>query len=212
MSFEPSIDLVTTEGTFSIDGQSFEVENNVFLVGGDEEVVVIDAAHSAAAIIDALGTRRLASIVATHGHNDHINAAGELRAATGAPVLLHPDDLALWREVYGEAESPDGWLFDGEVIRAGPVSLEVLHTPGHTPGGCCLHDVEHGVVFSGDTLFRGGPGATGRRWSDFPTIIESIRRRLLALPAATRVLPGHGEETTVGAEAPHLEEWIARGH
>jgi glyoxylase-like metal-dependent hydrolase (beta-lactamase superfamily II) len=113
--------------------------------------------------------------------------------------------------VYADAV-PDGELGDGEELRAGGTVLRVLHTPGHTPGGCCLYDAESGTVFSGDTLFRGGPGATGRSWSDFPTIVESITTRLLVLPPATRVLTGHGDETSIGDEAPHLEEWIARGY
>ena len=89
-----------------------------------------------------------------------------------------------------------------------------LHTPGHSPGSVCflLERSDRARVFSGDTLFKGGPGATGRSFSDFPTIIESIRDRLLTLPADTMVRTGHGDPTTIGAEAPHLEEWIARGH
>lgn len=225
---------LTTSGLFSLDGQDFEVENNVWIVGDSSEVLVIDAPHSAAAIARAVGNRRVVAIVATHGHNDHINAAVELRELVSAPVLLHPDDLPLWRDVYGSSSlsspaaspaasldaspdgapdaSPDGELSEGLVVSAGGVSLAVLHTPGHTPGGCCLYDGESGVLFSGDTLFRGGPGATGRSWSDFPTIIESIRSKLLSLPPETRVLTGHGDETRIGEEAPHLEEWIARGH
>jgi glyoxylase-like metal-dependent hydrolase (beta-lactamase superfamily II) len=211
---------LTTSGTFSLDGQDFDVENNVWIVGSAAdategvraEVVVVDAPHSASAIAEAVGDLRVVAIVATHGHNDHINAAVELRRAVDAPVLLHPADLPLWRQVYGPGAEPDGLLDDDMVLSAGGVSLTVLHTPGHTPGGCCLYDAVGGVLFSGDTLFKGGPGATGRSWSDFPTIIESIRRRLLVLPADTRVLTGHGESTRIGDEAPHLDEWIERGH
>ena len=94
----------------------------------------------------------------------------------------------------------------------GPVPLSVLHTPGHSPGGVCLFAPEAGLVFSGDTLFQGGPGATGRSFSDFGTIVESIRHRLLVLPPTTVVHTGHGDDTTIGDEAPHLDEWIARGH
>lgn len=208
---------LSTSGIFSLDGEDFEVENNVWIVGGvvrpgtRPEVIIVDAPHSAAAIAAAVQGMRVVAIVATHGHNDHINAAVELRETVGAPILLHRADLALWREVYADA-LPDGDLEDGMVLAVGGVSLSVLHTPGHTPGGCCLYDADRGVVYSGDTLFRGGPGATGRSWSDFPTIIESIRDRLLVLPPDTRVLTGHGDSTMIGVEAPHLEEWIARGH
>lgn len=205
------IERVVTAGTFSLDGQDFAVENNVYLVGDDTAVLAIDAAHDAAPILERLGGRRLVAIVATHGHNDHINAAVPLAQATGAPILIHADDAMLW-EVVAPSRRPDGALVDKAVLEAGGVRLEVLHTPGHTPGGCCLYDAAAGVLFSGDTLFRGGPGATGRRYSDFATIVAAIRDRLLVLAPETRVLPGHGEETTIGDEAPHLAEWLARGY
>jgi glyoxylase-like metal-dependent hydrolase (beta-lactamase superfamily II) len=151
------------------------------------------------------------AIVCTHGHNDHVNAAAAVAEPTGAPVLLHPDDLMLWHDVYPERE-PDAGLADGEVVRVAGDDLRVLHTPGHSPGGVCLWWEAGGAVFSGDTLFNGGPGATGRSFSDFGTIVESIRTRLLVLPAATTVHTGHGDDTSIGDEAPHLDEWIARGH
>jgi glyoxylase-like metal-dependent hydrolase (beta-lactamase superfamily II) len=205
------IEQVVTSGTFSLDGQDFEVDNNIWLVGDDREVLVIDAAHDHRPIVEAVGSRRTVGIVATHGHNDHINAAAALADQLGAPIWLHPDDRPLWDQVY-PSRPPDADLADGLGFDVGGSSLRIIHTPGHTPGGCSLHDADLGVVFTGDTLFRGGPGATGRSFSDFPTIIDSIRHRLLTLPPGTRALPGHGEETVIGDEAPHLEEWIARGH
>ena len=201
------IERVVTSGIFSLDGGDFEVDNNIWIVGDDTEVVVIDAAHDHRPIAEAVGDRRTVAIVATHGHNDHINAAVALAGALGAPVWLHPDDRMLWDVVYPD-RPPDAGLADGMTVGAGGTTLSVLHTPGHSPGGCCLHDETGAVLFSGDTLFHGGPGATGRSFSDFPTIIDSIRGRLLVLPEATRVLTGHGDETTIGAEAPHLPEWI----
>jgi glyoxylase-like metal-dependent hydrolase (beta-lactamase superfamily II) len=201
------IERVVTSGIFSLDGEDFEVDNNIWVVGDDAEVVVIDAAHDHRPIVEAVGGRRTVAIVATHGHNDHINAADALADALHAPVWLHPDDLLLWDAVYPD-RAPDGVLADGMAVVAGDTTLTVIHTPGHSPGGCCLYDRAGGVLFSGDTLFNGGPGATGRSFSDFPTIIDSIRDRLLVLPGSTRVLTGHGDETTIGDEAPHLPDWI----
>lgn len=204
------IERVVTSGIFSLDGQDFEVDNNVWLVGDDAEVIVVDAAHDAAKIVDVLSDRRVVAIVCTHGHNDHVNAVRDLVAATGAPVHLHPDDKMLWDVVNEGVDFIP--LTDGDQIEVGGTVLEVLHTPGHSPGSVCLSAPELGVLISGDTLFCGGPGATGRSYSDFPTILASIRERLLTLPAQTRVLTGHGDETTIGAEAGSYDEWVARGH
>jgi glyoxylase-like metal-dependent hydrolase (beta-lactamase superfamily II) len=200
---------VTTSGVFSLDGEDFDVENNVWIVGDDHEVIVIDAAHDADAIIDAVSGREVRAVVCTHAHNDHINVAGIVAASLGAPVRLHPDDLMLWHVVY-PGVVPEA-LADGDRLTIGGITLEVIHTPGHSPGGVCLWSSELDVLFSGDTLFRGGPGATGRSFSDFPTILESIRERLLALPPQTRVLTGHGDETTIGDEATDYDDWVARG-
>jgi glyoxylase-like metal-dependent hydrolase (beta-lactamase superfamily II) len=204
------VDRVVTSGTFELDGGSWEVDNNVWVVGDDEECLVIDAAHDAGAVLDAVGGRRVLGILCTHGHNDHVNAVPELVEATGASAHLHPDDRVLWDQ--SQSEPPGAELSDGQVLRVGDVELTVLHTPGHAPGACCFHAPALGVLFSGDTLFQGGPGATGRSYSDFPTIIASIRTRLLELPSETVVLTGHGDPTTIGDEAPHLQEWIERGH
>ncbi|HUR76907.1 MAG TPA: MBL fold metallo-hydrolase [Acidimicrobiales bacterium] len=209
-----TIELVTTDGVFRLDGGEWDVTNNIWIVGDDRDVIVVDAAHDASAIVAAVGGRRVRSIALTHGHNDHINAAVALQDAVDAPILLHPGDAMLWRDVYSSRE-PDRWLADGEVLKAGRDELGVLHTPGHSPGGCCFvlgDGGRGGHVFSGDTLFCGGPGATGRSHSDFSTIVESIRTRLLSLAPETVVHTGHGETTTVGAEAPQLEEWVRRGH
>jgi glyoxylase-like metal-dependent hydrolase (beta-lactamase superfamily II) len=205
------VERVRTRGVFSLDGEDLEVENNVWLVGDDDRVVVVDAAHDAQPIVEAVAGRDVLVVVATHGHNDHINVAVEVGYSLGAPVALHPADRMLWDQVHPNHE-PDLALADGDRFDLDGHRLEVLHTPGHSPGGVCLHLVPQGRVFSGDTLFRGGPGATGRRFSNFPTIIDSIRTRLLPLPEASVVHPGHGEDTTIGSEAPHLAEWIARGH
>ncbi|MFF4093582.1 MBL fold metallo-hydrolase [Streptomyces sp. NPDC001834] len=205
------IDHLVTSGIFALDGGEWNVDNNVWIVGDDTEAIVIDAAHDADAIETALNGRALRAIVCTHAHNDHIDAAPALAAATGAPILLHPDDLPLWKRTHPDRD-PDGELTDGQELRIAGTTLTVLHTPGHAPGAVCLYAPGLGTVFTGDTLFQGGPGATGRSFSDFPTIIESIRERLLTLPPETTVRTGHGDSTAIGAEAPHLDEWIARGH
>jgi glyoxylase-like metal-dependent hydrolase (beta-lactamase superfamily II) len=205
------VDRVITSGTFSLDGGTWEVDNNVWVVGNDAECVVVDAAHDAEAILAAVGDRKLAAIICTHAHDDHINQVGALKEATGAPTYLHPDDRVLWDQFYSEA-TPDEDLADGQEIDAGGVRLQVLHTPGHAPGACCLYAPDLGVVFSGDTMFQGGPGATGRSYSDFPTIVDSITDKLLSLPEETVVYTGHGDATRIGDEAPHRQEWIDRGH
>ncbi|MDX2408812.1 MBL fold metallo-hydrolase [Streptomyces microflavus] len=205
------IDHLVTSGTFALDGGEWDVDNNVWIVGDDTEAIVIDAAHDAAAIEAALGGRTLRAIVCTHAHNDHIDAAPALAEATGAPILLHPDDLELWGQTHPD-RAPDAELTDGQELEVAGTTLKVLHTPGHAPGGICLYAPGLATVFTGDTLFQGGPGATGRSFSSFPTIIDSIRDRLLTLPGDTTVRTGHGDPTTIGAEAPQLDDWIKRGH
>lgn len=205
------IEHLVTTGTFSLDGGTWDVDNNVWIVGDEEEAVVIDAAHDDAAIAAAVGDRRLVAVVCTHAHDDHIDAAPALADRYGAPILLHPDDLELWKLTHPERE-PDGQLTDGGTVSVAGVELTVLHTPGHCRGAVSLHAPALGTVFTGDTLFAGGPGATGRSFSDFPTIVKSIQERLLTLPDDTVVRTGHGDATTIGAEAPHVQEWIDRGH
>ena len=200
------IDNVITSGIFSLDGEDFEVDNNIWLVGDDDEVIVVDAAHDQRPIVAGVGSRRVVAVVCTHGHNDHINAAVPLAEGVGAPIWVHPDDRMLWDVVWPD-RAPDAELVDGQVIEVGGSNLEVLHTPGHSPGGCCLHASADGVVFSGDTLFNGGPGATGRSFSDYGTIVASIRDRLLVLDPATVVHTGHGGSTTIGDEAERSGDW-----
>ena len=193
------IDKVVISGVFSLDGQDFDVENNVWLVGDDDEVLVVDAPHDPAPIVEAVAGRRVTAIVLTHGHNDHINAAPALRNAVGAPIWFHPQDRMLWDAVH-PGSAPDRDLTSGTRLRVAGAELVVLHTPGHSPGSICLHAPELGTVFTGDTLFKGGPGATGRLYSNGDLIVHSIRSELLTLPGDTVVRTGHGDDTTIAAE------------
>jgi glyoxylase-like metal-dependent hydrolase (beta-lactamase superfamily II) len=201
-------ELVTTNGIFAIDGNEWEVTNNIWIVGNDREVAIIDAAHDAEAILDAVHGRRVKAILLTHGHNDHVNAAIAVQDVVDAPIYLHPADDLLFDAVY-PGMLPDKALVEGDKFLVGGEQLRVVHTPGHSPGCCCFATT--GRVFSGDTLFCGGPGATATSTGNFTDIIESIRTKLFILPPHTIVHTGHGESTTIGAELPQLEEWIARG-
>lgn len=205
-----SVARARTAGTFTLDGETVVVENNVFVIGDAREALIVDAPHRVAPILEAVAGRKVVAIVCTHGHNDHVNCAPELSQAVDAPVALHPADRMLWDQVHPDV-APDRWLADGDRFEVGGAVLQVLHTPGHSPGSVCLHWPEGGLLFSGDTLFQGGPGATSRSYSDFGTIIRSITTRLLTLPPATSVRTGHGDETTIGEEAPQLDEWVRRG-
>jgi glyoxylase-like metal-dependent hydrolase (beta-lactamase superfamily II) len=193
-----------TSGTFSLDGETFDVDNNVWVVGNDEECVVIDAPHDVEAILEVVDGRRVEAILCTHAHDDHVRMAPALREATGAVVLLHPDDRPLWELTHPDA-TWDGELADGQELPVAGIPLTVLHTPGHAPGAVCFYSLDLQCVFTGDTLFHGGPGATGRSYSDRPTLVGSIRAKLMALPPETVVHTGHGEDTTIGAEAGNLD-------
>lgn len=192
------IDHTVTAGTFSLDGQTFDVENNVWVVGDDAECIVVDAPHDVAAIRAVVGDRAVRAVVCTHAHDDHVRYARELADAVGAPVWLHPDDRVLWDQSHDAP--PDADLADGQVISVGGVDLVVLHTPGHSPGSVCLYSPTLETVFTGDTLFEGGPGATGRSYSSWDTILESINGVLFTLPDVVVVRTGHGPTTTIGAE------------
>ncbi len=197
------LDHAVTSGTFSLDGETFDVDNNVWVIGDDAECIVIDAPHSVDDILAVVGDRKVTAIVCTHAHDDHVRVAPQLRERTGAPILLHPDDAPLWNLTH-PGLTWDADLSDGQTLSVGGVELTVLHTPGHAPGGVCLYAPSMGALFSGDTLFQGGPGATGRSYSDKATLEASIRERLFELPDDTVVHTGHGDDTTIGAERAAL--------
>lgn len=198
-----TIENLVTSGTFSLDGGTWDVDNNVWIVGNDDECVIIDSPHDAAAIISQVRGRKVLAILLTHAHNDHIGAAREVADTVNAPIHLHPEDLMLWEQVYPDTQ-PDRHIADGDVFQVGGSELKAIHTPGHSPGSTCFLLEDQGTVFTGDTLFNGGPGATGRSYSDYPTILTSIRERLLTLPPETVVRTGHGNNTTIAAERETL--------
>ena len=197
------VDHGVTSGTFSLDGETFDVDNNVWVVGDDEECVVIDAPHDVDGILAVVGERRVKAILCTHAHDDHVRVAPALRQRVTAPILLHPDDRPLWELTHTD-ELWDVDLADGQEIEVAGTTLRVVHTPGHAPGAVCFVADELGCVFTGDTLFQGGPGATGRSYSDADVLVGSIRERLFALPDDTVVHTGHGDDTTVGAERENV--------
>jgi glyoxylase-like metal-dependent hydrolase (beta-lactamase superfamily II) len=198
------IDHTVVSGTFSLDGETFDVDNNVWVVGDDTECVVIDAPHAVEPIVALVDGRRVLAVLCTHAHDDHVRVAPALGRAVGAPVLLHPADLPLWRLTHGDEVTPDGELADGQEVAVAGVSLRVLHTPGHAPGAVCFYAPDLGVVFTGDTLFHGGPGATGRSFSDKNLLLRSITDQLLPLPARTIVKTGHGDDTTLADERDQI--------
>jgi glyoxylase-like metal-dependent hydrolase (beta-lactamase superfamily II) len=197
------IDHAVTAGTFSLDGETFDVDNNVWVVGDDAECVIIDAPHNVEDILRLVGPRRVAAILCTHAHDDHVRLAPRLAELTGAPIHLHPADAPVWALAHPGLRW-DMDIIDGDMIEAGGSALRVIHTPGHSPGSVCFHAVELDRIFTGDTLFSGGPGATGRSFSSHDTILSSIRERLCTLPDQTVVHTGHGPDTTIGAERLNL--------
>lgn len=205
-----NVSRLVTSGTFELDGGSWDVDNNIWLVGDANDVIVFDAAHTAEPIVAAVDGRNVVAIVCTHGHNDHVTVAPQLGEALDAPVLLHPADDVLWRMTHPDKDFRG--VHDGLALEVGGIEIRAIHTPGHSPGSVCWFAPELNAVFSGDTLFQGGPGATGRSFSDFGTILESIKGRLGVLPEETVVYTGHGDTTTVGGELVHYDEWVTRGH
>ena len=181
------------------------VDNNVFVLRCKQtgEAVLLDAANEHEKLLELCQRLNVRRVLETHGHWDHIQAVPAVRDA-GYEVGVTADDAAM-------LPSYDFVLEDDQVIEVGRLRLRTITTPGHTPGSICFLVEGSPVLFSGDTLFPGGPGATKFEGGHFPTIIESIDRKLFTLPADTLVLPGHGDDTTIGTERPHLDEWIERG-
>ena len=180
-------------------------DNRVYILScpNTNKAVVIDAADEADRIIAACEGLEVQAILTTHGHSDHIQAVDKVKAALDVPFLLHPADGDIAGRTF------DGALQDGDEYPVGTINIHVIHTPGHTPGSVTF--VVEPTIFSGDTLFPGGPGATRWPYSSFGQIMDSVEKRLMVYPDPTVVYPGHGAATTLGQERPHLEEWRNRG-
>lgn len=180
-------------------------ENNVYVVRckATGDAVLVDAANEHELLLDVARAAGVRRVLTTHGHWDHIQAVVPLRDA-GIDIAVAPDDAA-------DLPAYDLLIQDDDVEQVGELRLRAVHTPGHTPGSVCFVVEGEPVLLSGDTLFPGGPGNTKLPGADFDTIIRSIDDRLFMLPAETLVMPGHGLDTTIGTERPHLQEWVDRG-
>jgi glyoxylase-like metal-dependent hydrolase (beta-lactamase superfamily II) len=185
-------------------------DGTAWVVGDDDEVIVIDPGEDAAGILEAVGDREILAVICTHGHASHVAAALEVAARDEAPVALHPADRLDWRVAHpdddAEIEMADGGRFE-----VSDVALEVIHTAGHTRGSVSLYCADLGAVFTGDALLATGPAAHDGEYPDFPGQLTAIGERLLDLPPRTRVLPGHGEESTISAAAKRFDGWVTAG-
>lgn len=180
-------------------------ENNVYVVRctSTGDAVLVDAANEHDLLLEVADATNVRTVLTTHGHFDHIQAVEPMRNA-GIDVAVGPEDAEM-------LPSYDLLIHDASVEEVGELRLDAIHTPGHTPGSVCFLIDGEPVLLSGDTLFPGGPGNTSFKGGDFDTIIESIDEKLFRLPGETLVLPGHGLDTTIGTERPHLDEWVERG-
>jgi glyoxylase-like metal-dependent hydrolase (beta-lactamase superfamily II) len=183
---------------------------NSWIVGDDEEVIVVDAGSDAAAVLDAVGEREVLAVICTHGHPTHAAAAVEVAARDEAPVALHPTDRVYWREAH-PSENPEIDMEDGGIFEVADVTLEVLHAPGHSPGSVCIYSEDLRAVFAGDVLSASGPVPHEKEFPDFARQLSAIGEHVLTLPGATRILPGHGDELTVTAAEKKFDSWVTAG-
>jgi glyoxylase-like metal-dependent hydrolase (beta-lactamase superfamily II) len=183
---------------------------NTYLIGDDDEVIVIDPGEEAAAVLDAVGDREIAAVICTHGHSQHVAAAFEVAKRDDAPVALHPGDRLPWREAHGSTH-PDIDMEDGGVFEIADVTLEVIATPGHSSGSVSLYCDELGAVFTGDAVSIAGPVPHEREFTDFARQLSSIGASILTLDGKTKIMPGHGKETTVAVIERRFDSWVAAG-
>ena len=193
-------------------GDGHEVgERGAWVIGDDDEVIVIDPGEDAASVLEQVGEREVLAVICTHGHPAHVAAAAEVAERDEAPVALHPNDRVLWRMSHVGGSDPGIQMADGGRFDVADVQLEVIRTAGHTPGSVSLYCAGLDVVFTGDALSARGPVPHQGAFADFPAQLTAIGERLLDLPPRTRVLPGHGEESTVGDAARQFDGWVTAG-
>ena len=185
-------------------------ESNAWIIGDDEEVIVIDPGEDAGGVLERVGEREILAVICTHGHASHVAAAVAVAERDEAPVALHQADRLLWRMEH-DGGDPEIAMADGGRFDVADVQLEVIHTAGHTPGSVCLYCEDLGVVFTGDTLAARGPVPHDGEFANFPAQLTAIGERLLDLPPRTRVLPGHGEESTIGDAGKRFDGWVTAG-
>ena len=185
-------------------------DTNAWIIGDDEEVIVIDPGRDPAVVRGAVGDREVVAVICTHGHPDHVAAALEVAAADEAPVALHPRDRLLWRDAYPQDDA-EIEMADGGIFEIADVQLEVIHAPGHTPGSVCLYCEDLAAVMCGDVLAADGLVTSEDGFSSFSLQISAIGEHVLTLPSGTRVLPGHGKEFTVAVAEKNFDSWIAAG-
>ena len=181
---------------------------NAWLIGDDEEVIVIDPGRDPAGVLAAVGDREVLAVICTHGHS--VQAALEVAEPDEAPVALHPKDRNLWRDTHPEDDA-EIEMSDGGVFEVADIQLEVIHAPGHTPGSVCLYCEDLEVVFTGHTLLASGPVPHDGEFPDFAGQLTAIGEYLLTLPGSTRVLPGEGEQTTIAAAEKNFDSWVTAG-
>jgi glyoxylase-like metal-dependent hydrolase (beta-lactamase superfamily II) len=183
---------------------------NTWIVGDDEEVIVIDAGDDAAAVLSAVGDREVLAVICTHGHAAHTAAAIEVAARDEAPVALHHADRVHWREAH-PSDNPEIDMEDGGIFEVADVTLEVLHAPGHSPGSVCVYSEDLSAVFAGDVVSAKGPVPHEKEFPDFARQLSSIGAHVLTLPGETRILPGHGDEFTVAVAEKRFDSWVTAG-
>ena len=184
--------------------------STAWVIGDDDEVIVIDPGQDAAGVLEAVGDREILAVICTHGHAAHVAAAVEVAERDEAPVALHRADRLHWRATHADAEA-EIEMSDGGQFDVADVQLEVIHTAGHTAGSVSLYCADLKAVFTGDALLASGPAPHEGEYPDFPAQLTAIGERLLGLPPGTRVLPGHGEETTISAAAKRFDGWVTAG-